>query len=164
MLGYLDVSTIHRTLTWTTGSLTCVCDLFAWAHTRGNSVHSLIRRTWRVCTEFDSGEIQGRRKAQHGTVTHPFWWPRSIVLNSGFRERVLCKESEYCAKRASTVQRERERVLCKESEYCAKRASTVQRERERVLCKESERVLCKESEYSCSVASDSPYHSGVSAC
>ena len=34
MLGYLGVSTIHRTLTWTAGSLTCVCDLCAcvyWA-------------------------------------------------------------------------------------------------------------------------------------
>ena len=29
MLGYFDVSIIFQTLTRTTGSLTCVCDLFA---------------------------------------------------------------------------------------------------------------------------------------
>ena len=28
MLGYFGISTIHQTLIWTTGSLTCVCDLF----------------------------------------------------------------------------------------------------------------------------------------
>ena len=37
MLGYLDVSImiIRRTLTWTTESLTCICDLLACVCTRG---------------------------------------------------------------------------------------------------------------------------------
>ena len=35
MLGYFGVSIIHRTLIWTTGSLTCVCDIFACVYTRG---------------------------------------------------------------------------------------------------------------------------------
>ena len=39
------ISIIHRTLTWSTGSLTCVCHLFARVYTRGTSVSSLIRRT-----------------------------------------------------------------------------------------------------------------------
>ena len=43
MLGYLGVYILHRTLTWTTGSLTCVCDLFACVYNRGTSVYSLIR-------------------------------------------------------------------------------------------------------------------------
>ena len=54
MLGYFNVSIIHRTLTWTTGSLTCVCDLFACVDTRGTSVYSLIRRTF-VESAQDSG-------------------------------------------------------------------------------------------------------------
>ena len=34
--GYFGVSIIHRTLTWTAGSLTCVCDLFGMRiHTVG---------------------------------------------------------------------------------------------------------------------------------
>ena len=54
--GYLDVLIIHRTLTWTTGSLTRVslshCDHFACVYTQGASDYSLIRRTScsRVCT------------------------------------------------------------------------------------------------------------------
>ena len=43
-LGYFVVSIIHRTLTWTTGSLTCVCDFFARLYTRGPSVYSLTRK------------------------------------------------------------------------------------------------------------------------
>ena len=46
MLGYFGVSIVHRTLTWTTGSLTCVRDLFACVYTRGTSIDSLIRRTF----------------------------------------------------------------------------------------------------------------------
>ena len=45
LLGYFDVAIIHRTLTWTTGSLTCVCGLYACAYTLGTSVNSLIRRS-----------------------------------------------------------------------------------------------------------------------
>ena len=43
MSSYLSVFIIHRTLTWTTGSLTCVC---AHAHIGGTSVYSLIRETF----------------------------------------------------------------------------------------------------------------------
>ena len=34
MLGYLNVFIIHRNLTCTTGSLTCVGDLFVYVYTR----------------------------------------------------------------------------------------------------------------------------------
>ena len=46
MLGYISVSIIHRTLTWTTGCLTCICDLFEYVYTLGTSDYSLIRRTF----------------------------------------------------------------------------------------------------------------------
>ena len=42
MLGYFGVPIVHLTLTWTTGSLTCVGDLFACVYARGTSVYSLI--------------------------------------------------------------------------------------------------------------------------
>ena len=44
-LGYFGVSIIHPAPTWTTGSLTCVNDLFARVHTRGTSVYSLTGKT-----------------------------------------------------------------------------------------------------------------------
>ena len=39
MLGYSVVSIIHQTLTGSTGSLTCVCDLFAYMYTQTVPVH-----------------------------------------------------------------------------------------------------------------------------
>ena len=42
MLGYFAVPIIPLTLTWTTGSITCLCDIFACVYTRGTSVYSLI--------------------------------------------------------------------------------------------------------------------------
>ena len=43
----MSVFIIHRTLTRTTGSLTCVCDLLhAHAHIGGTPVYSLIRETF----------------------------------------------------------------------------------------------------------------------
>ena len=63
MLGYFGVSVIHRTVTRTTGSLTCVCDLFTCLmHTRGISVERLIRRTFifSIRKNFNPGEISGR--------------------------------------------------------------------------------------------------------
>ena len=42
MQGYFSVSKTHETLTWTPGSLMCVCDLFACISTWGTSVYSLI--------------------------------------------------------------------------------------------------------------------------
>ena len=57
--GCFSVSIIHRTLTWTTGFLTCVHDLFCmhigYVHSGGTSVDSLVQRAFlghRVCTEF----------------------------------------------------------------------------------------------------------------
>ena len=35
IIDYHDVSITHRTVTWTTGSVTCVGDLFAYVRTRG---------------------------------------------------------------------------------------------------------------------------------
>ena len=40
MLNYFLVSIVHRTLTVTTGSLTCICALFACAYTWGTSVYN----------------------------------------------------------------------------------------------------------------------------
>ena len=42
--GYFRVSTTHRTLTWTTGSLTCILDLLHACINR-RLVYSVIRRT-----------------------------------------------------------------------------------------------------------------------
>ena len=36
--GSVNISTAHHTLTWTTGSSTCICDLFAHVHTLGVGV------------------------------------------------------------------------------------------------------------------------------
>jgi len=58
------VSIIHRTLTSTTGSLTCESDLFACVDTRGTSVYSLYPKDFcRVCPEFETEKSQGGRKA-----------------------------------------------------------------------------------------------------
>ena len=70
--GYFVASIVHQTLTWTSGSLTCICDLFHM----------------RVCTEFDSGEISGRAQSPAHNGHPSIWWSRSIVLNFGFWEWV----------------------------------------------------------------------------
>ena len=81
MLGYFVI------LTWTTGSLTCVRDLFARVYTRETSVYSLIQRTF-----VESAQNSTPEKSQDGSKSlarngHPsIWWPRSIVLNFGFRD------------------------------------------------------------------------------
>ena len=49
MLGYFVASIVHGTLTWTTGSLTCVGDLFCihgGGAGGGTSVHSLVQTTF----------------------------------------------------------------------------------------------------------------------
>ena len=61
MRGYFDIFVIHQTLMWTAASVTCVCGLFARAHTQGILDYSLTPNTFcRVCAEFDSGEILRR--------------------------------------------------------------------------------------------------------
>ena len=103
MLGYFGVSIIHRTLTWPAGSLTCVEWSFCMhiRHTGdlggiGFMIVSSVGLSAVVesaLTEFQwrlrSRKSQGGRKAYHTTDTHPIWWPRSIVLNFGVRERML---------------------------------------------------------------------------
>ena len=67
------VSIIHRTLTWTTGSLTCVYMIFLHAYTHGG--HRFIVSSERTFVESDSGEITGRAGAKPSTwwsCTHPF--------------------------------------------------------------------------------------------
>ena len=63
--------------------------LHAYKH-GGPRFVSLIQRTFVESTQnFDSGEISGwvQSLAHNG---HPsIWWPHSLVLNPGFRERVL---------------------------------------------------------------------------
>ena len=95
MLGYFGVTIIHQTLTWTTGSLTCICDLFASARTQGDLglLSRCIRRTFVESAENLTPEkaqdvvikcASTGRKAEHVTVRHPLDEPRSIVLNFGF--------------------------------------------------------------------------------
>ena len=79
MLDYLGVSTIHCPLTWTTGSLTCVCDLFACVYTRGTSVYSFIRRTFVGSAQFDPGEIAERVQSLACNRYASIWWPRFIM-------------------------------------------------------------------------------------
>ena len=92
MLGYFGVSIIRWNLTWTTGSLTCVCHLFfACVCTQGTSIYSLIRRTFvESAQHLTPRKSQGVRKAWLACICHPsMWWPRLTVLNFGFLERVL---------------------------------------------------------------------------
>ena len=44
-LIFIFVSIIHRTQTWTTGPLTCVCNLSARVYTRRSPVYRVTRRT-----------------------------------------------------------------------------------------------------------------------
>ena len=60
MLGYFCVSIIHQTLTWTTGSLTCVCDLFACMHTGELGFESHPKD---FCVTFAGRSSQPRDKA-----------------------------------------------------------------------------------------------------
>ena len=60
MLGYFAVTVIHWIQTWTTGALTCLCDLFArvcawWPQFMSPN-----------CTDFQSGEISGQVQSM--------WW------------------------------------------------------------------------------------------
>ena len=58
MLVYFVFSIIHRYLTWTTGSFTCICNIFpiVYNYTRETLVYSPIRRTF-VCTYVPSNFI-----------------------------------------------------------------------------------------------------------
>ena len=97
---YFLVSVINRTLTWTTGPLTCVCGLFLHAHTHGGtSVYSLIRRTFvESMQNVTPEESQGGRKDWHITVTHPFGDHAPSCLYN------LVFESEYsCSAPPNTV-------------------------------------------------------------
>ena len=68
MLGYFYVSIIH----WTTGSLTCACDLFACVYTQGTSVSSLIQKTFVESVQNLTPEKSwSGHSAQYVMVTHP---------------------------------------------------------------------------------------------
>ena len=56
---YFTVSTIHRTLIWTTRSLTCVCDL-AHAYAHGISAYSLIQTSYVGTESVDHFKYLGR--------------------------------------------------------------------------------------------------------
>ena len=72
---------MHRTLTWTTGSLS-FCKRI---HMRETSVYSLIRRTFvRICAEFDFGEVSWRAQSLTRDGGPSRWRPRSIALHSPF--------------------------------------------------------------------------------
>ena len=95
MLNCFVVSIVHQTLTWSTGSLTCVCDLFACVYTWGTSVYnnSLIRRTFVESVQnFDSREIWGRAQslAHKLTLTHPFGDHARSCLILAFESECSC--------------------------------------------------------------------------
>ena len=72
---------MHRTLTWTTGSLS-FCKRI---HMGETSVYSLIRRTFvRICAEFDFGEVSWRAQSLTRDGEPSRWRPRSIALHSAF--------------------------------------------------------------------------------
>ena len=76
------VSILHWTLTWTTGSLMCACDLFARIYTLGPQfiVSSKACRCL-VCTDFDSSKISWRAQSL-ALNRHPsMQWPHLIMLN-----------------------------------------------------------------------------------
>ena len=67
-----SVSIVHRTLTWTTGSLTCVFDFRACIYTLDIGLQS-HRKDFRGGTESAQNLTTGKlaREAWHETVTHP---------------------------------------------------------------------------------------------
>ena len=91
MLGYLGVSIIHRTLTRTTGSLTCVCDLFPCVYTKMISVYSLIQRTSvEFALDLTPEKSQGGHKAEDMTVTRPFGDHTQLCLTLAFKSEHSC--------------------------------------------------------------------------
>ena len=91
MLGYLGVFIIHRTLTRTTGSLTCVCDLFPCVYTKMTSVYSLIQRTSvEFALDLTHEKFQGGHKAEDMTVTHPFGDHTQLCLTLAFKSEHSC--------------------------------------------------------------------------
>ena len=58
----------------------------AYVSTLGDlSVYRLVPKgLYRVCTEFDSREISQLTQSLTNNGHPSIWWPRSIVLNSGF--------------------------------------------------------------------------------
>ena len=75
MLGYFGVSILHCTLTWTTGSLTCIHVFYIHIH-MGNH---LIPRAFTVWTELDSGEISWQAKSLTGSIHPSMWWPCTVI-------------------------------------------------------------------------------------
>ena len=47
-------------MTWTTGSLTCISDLFTSVHTLGTLVYNFIQKIFIDCTEFYYGQFLGQ--------------------------------------------------------------------------------------------------------
>ena len=87
MPGYFGVSIIRQTLTWTTGSLTCVCDfvVVACVYTRDTSVYCLIQRTFvESAQNLTREKSEVGRKAEHETVTHPFGDHARLCLTLAF--------------------------------------------------------------------------------
>ena len=82
--GYLGVSIIHQTLTWTTGALMCVSALFACVCTKSQPKDYVIESAQNL-----TGEIPvGAQSIAH--TGHPsFWWPHLLILSFGFQEQAL---------------------------------------------------------------------------
>ena len=76
----------------------CVRDLSACIYTQGTLVYSLIWRTFVESAQNLTGEIAGRVESLTHKGHPSIWWPRSIILNFGFPERVhmLCTTDSSC--------------------------------------------------------------------
>ena len=93
-LGYFGVTMVHQTLTWTSESLMCICNLFASVNTQGargvgvgggggGSVYSLTLRTFVVYVQnLNLEKFQGG----HIMVTHPF----GDHATGSIQQKMLC--------------------------------------------------------------------------
>ena len=89
MLGYSGGSIVHQTLTWTTGSLTCVCDLLSCVHIyihSGALSFSHIQRTWVESAQNLTPEIASVFLCAHALFL--------VLLDHLVREKNMCLECE----------------------------------------------------------------------
>ena len=94
----LPILFVHAWLFWCFHNpLDPWCAYLIFLYTGGTSpaVYSLIRRTFAQNLS-DTGEISGQTQGTK-LLAHPFWWPRSIVRNFGFPERVLLLCATDCS-------------------------------------------------------------------
>ena len=83
--GSFELSIIHWTLTETTGSLACVCDLSAPVYAQGTPVYSLIQKIFVDSSQNAMTEISGQSQSLAYNGHPSMWQPCSIVPNLAFK-------------------------------------------------------------------------------